>query len=328
MTKPLFTIGVTTFNRHEMLKECLNSLQHQTLSDFEVIVGNNYTSEVLTQESLGIKDSRITIVNHPKDLGQLANMNSLLSMANGRYFSWLADDDLFEPQFLEAIKVTIDRFSAPECVYCAYNNDVKHIPVPPVDLQEHSKLISGAEFLGRYLSRDIDILGVYGGFRTGYLRGIGGITQLGDGFSPYSDALLAIQAGELGTVGYIDTPLIFFRAHDQSMSHTSPDLSTYTSAQLDLISKCDRIFMGEGLSKHYRRNMFRIILWCSRDTYTVLRRNSFFLPRGIIDHLKMLVQCTEGIGWYNIRFIFLNILYSSMYIARSMLPVRIRGIHK
>lgn len=326
MTKPLFTIGVTTYNRCEMLKECLNSLQSQTFSDFEVIVGNNYTSEVLTPDSLGFTDSRMTIVNHPSDLGQCGNMNDLLSRAKGRYFSWLADDDLFEPQFLEAIKVTIDRFSDPECVFCAYNKGAKYIPGPATEPHEHTKLINGADFLERYLSQDLDVLGVYGGFQTEYLRGIGGITQLGDGFGPYSDTLLAIRAGGLDKVAYIDTPLIFFRTHDQSISYTSPDMVSYTTAQMELISRCNGIFTKKKLLKYYQRNMYQLLMWCSRDIYVVLRRNSFFLPRGIVGHLKMLVLRTQGIGWLYIKYVFLNILYSLRYIARSLLPRRSRDM--
>ena len=35
MKQPFFTIGVTTYNRREMLKECLHSILAQTHVDFE-----------------------------------------------------------------------------------------------------------------------------------------------------------------------------------------------------------------------------------------------------------------------------------------------------
>ena len=221
----------------------------------------------------------------------------------------------------------LDRFSDPECVFCAYNKGIEHKPEPATDLHKHIKLISGSEFLYRYLSQDLDVLGVYGGFRTDYLRRIGGIKQLGDGFGPYSDTLLAIRAGKLDKIGYIDTPLVFFRTHDQSISFTSPEVTSYTSAQMDLISTCNEIFMDKRLSKHFRRNMFLLLMWCSRDIYTVLRRNSFFWPRGIIDHLKVLLKSAEGIGFYFISLISFNIWCASKYIAGSLLRGIKRYVH-
>lgn len=84
---PFFSIGVTTYNRRELLKQVLDILIKQTFSDFEVIVGNDYPQEILTAELLGIYDPRIRFVNHPKNLGEVGNMNALLEVSRGRYFT-------------------------------------------------------------------------------------------------------------------------------------------------------------------------------------------------------------------------------------------------
>ena len=42
---PFFTIGVTTYKRRELLSQTLTSLRNQTFRDFEVIIGNDDTSE-------------------------------------------------------------------------------------------------------------------------------------------------------------------------------------------------------------------------------------------------------------------------------------------
>ena len=47
-------------------------------------------------------DPRIRFVNHPTNLREVGNMNALLREATGRYFTWLFDDDLYEPGFLKA----------------------------------------------------------------------------------------------------------------------------------------------------------------------------------------------------------------------------------
>ena len=44
---PFFSIGVTTYNRRELLKCTLDSIIKQKFSDFEVIVGNDYTLSLI-----------------------------------------------------------------------------------------------------------------------------------------------------------------------------------------------------------------------------------------------------------------------------------------
>ena len=63
MTQPFITIGVTTYNRREMLKECLHSILAQTHVDFEVIVGNDFTSNKLYLDEFGIDDPRFKDLN-------------------------------------------------------------------------------------------------------------------------------------------------------------------------------------------------------------------------------------------------------------------------
>ena len=118
--KPFFSIGVTTYNRPEMLKQTLMSISAQTFSDFEVIVGNDYVQDPLSAELLGIMDSRIRFINHPQNLGEASNMNTLLNLSRGRYFTWQCDDDLYAPNFLGEVHSTLLKFNCPTCVFTAY----------------------------------------------------------------------------------------------------------------------------------------------------------------------------------------------------------------
>src|SRR5512138_3932148 len=73
---PLFSIGITTYERRELLKETLGSITRQTFGDFEAIVGNDHTSVPLSRRLLGVEDPRVRIVNHPANLGEVRNMNA------------------------------------------------------------------------------------------------------------------------------------------------------------------------------------------------------------------------------------------------------------
>jgi len=303
---PLITIAVTTFNRKEMLKQCLASILHQEFSDYEVLVGNNFTEEVLTLESLEISDPRVNIVNHQSNLGQLGNMNYLLAEAKGRYFTWLADDDMLTPECLVAISAALEQHAYPKCVFSSYIDAPEYIPGTPESSDHLSRQIYGPEFVQQYLSRKLKLIGCYGGFETSYLREVGGIRKLGTRFSPYADNLIAIEAGLLDRVVYVDAPLFFFRTHDQSLSFTSSDLAAYASAQAQLLSICEDIFVNTRLVKDYHRNLYRLLAWFVGDIYSVCGRSRSLWSAGMIDHLRVLERYARRTGWFYPRFIALN----------------------
>ena len=99
--KPLISIGLSTFDRTRFLKEAVSSVLKQSFQNFELIISNDYIKAPVNFKSLGIKkDVRIKILNQTKNLGELKNLNFMLSMAKGDWFLWLADDDLLHPDFL------------------------------------------------------------------------------------------------------------------------------------------------------------------------------------------------------------------------------------
>ena len=67
---PFITIGITTYNRKQMLLDCINSILSQSFSDFEVLIGNDYVQEPLSLRELGVVDPRVRLVNHSANLGE------------------------------------------------------------------------------------------------------------------------------------------------------------------------------------------------------------------------------------------------------------------
>lgn len=98
----LVSIIVPTYNRHELLREALQSVQRQTRSNWEVVVvSGGYdpdVSEIVTSfgdPRFRCKHARYTgrYGNHQRNVGILA--------ARGEYFLFLDDDNLLEPHALE-----------------------------------------------------------------------------------------------------------------------------------------------------------------------------------------------------------------------------------
>jgi glycosyltransferase involved in cell wall biosynthesis len=269
--KPFFSIGVTTYNRRELLKEALNSILTQRFTDYEVLVGNDFVHERLDGDVMGVKDRRVHFLNHPENRGELGNMNFLLARSQGRYFTWLADDDLYSPEFLVAVHTALVKFNFPHCVFTSYASGKTFEP-PDADGEWPMELYSGGEFLDLYLRRRLRAVGCYGVFEREYLSQVGGMEPLGTGFSPYSDNLLAIRAGLLENVAYVNAPLVFYRTHSASISYTSGDVAAFRGAQEDLLRKSLPVFEEEGLTDRLTTYLYSLLQWCLVDFSSVVRK--------------------------------------------------------
>ena len=263
---PFFSIGVTTYDRLDMLIECVQSIQAQTFKDFECIIGNDNPDRALTLEMLAIEeDERFIINNRPINLGEIANMNALLAQAKGRYFTWLADDDLYNLSFLEKVHYLIISMCSmpgfmPAGVFTTYGQDDRG------DYFYHSinRFYQGKEFLTLYLLKKLKIIGCYGVYGREYLLSIGGMEKLTVGISPYSDNLLAIKQYKQEWIGHVDLPLIHYRIHDKSLSATSGDIKDYLEAQWTLFKRHHKLLSW------YEK--WLLLKWFLKDDFDVIRR--------------------------------------------------------
>ena len=263
--KPLFSIGVTTYNRKELLKQTLLSLIEQTFNDFEVIVGNDFPDETISAETLGIKDSRVRFINHKRNLGELENMNYLLNTAQGMYFTWQFDDDPCAPDFLQEVYSALTEFNFPICVFTSYlliygtsvhrfkNND-----------HRRTNLFSGKDFLKAYLSGRLKAMGCCGFHNTDYLKKIGGVQRLTDGpMALYTEHLILIRDSLLPEVVYIDAPLVSSRVHENSWTCSNLDVELFKQAGINLIRESIAILSKEELKDDFQQNfspLLKIVL--------------------------------------------------------------------
>lgn len=290
--KPLFTIGVTTFDRKEMLQECVHSILAQTFTDFEVIVSNDNPKRKLTKKFLGISDKRVRIVNQPKNLGEMANMNWMLNQAKGKYFTWLADDDAYYPAYLTEITKMMKKFGQLSVYFTSYNSGEKFSKSDDKSKKVTPVIISGDNLISGYLAKKIKIIGCYGMFQTSYIKELGGIQKLGTGFGPYSDNLIVLKTSSLKKIAYLNKPLIFFRFHDQSLSSASSNVEAYLTAQKDFTTKSLEFLKLSDKVQNTDLNKYNLFVWMILDYKEVLKRVSGSL---LIHKIKYLLWIVPGI---------------------------------
>lgn len=255
---PFFSIGVTTYNRPSLLRQTIESIMDQTFHDFEVLIGNDYVKAPLSQKAVGhTPDPRIRYINHPSNLGEARNMNRLLEMGSGRYFTWQCDDDLYAPTFLENVYNALTGFNFPSCVFTAYEFIYgTSAPDRAISKKSRGKIFTGPSFLQAYLSGKIKAMGCTGVYEKNYLNQLGGVKCLMDSSTPlYSEHLLLLQAGCLDRVAHIDEPMIRYRIHEGAWGCTARDLSLYRQAGQNLLKKSIAILSTAELRNDFRENI-------------------------------------------------------------------------
>lgn len=100
MNEPLVSVIVPTYNREGWLPMTLVSLQKQTYQNWEAIIQNDGGRDV-GNFVRGFGDKRMKYDNNPKNVGLAATRNNAMARANGDYFCWLDDDDIYLPLALE-----------------------------------------------------------------------------------------------------------------------------------------------------------------------------------------------------------------------------------
>jgi len=255
------------------LKQTLVSIIAQTFSDFEVIVGNDYVKEPLSADRLGIKDPRIRFVNHPQNLGEARNMNTLLDLARSRYFTWLCDDDLYAPNFLEEVYSTLLKFHFPTSVFTSFNIIHGTSYSNPVKIHSgQGQMFSGRKFIRMYWSSKLKAMGCTGVYNKEYLKQIGGVKCLADTSRPlFSEHLLLIKTGLLEKVVHIDKPLVLYRVHENSWGSTNKDLTLIKQAGQNLVRESVNVFSSPGLRADFRQNITSVLEFAMKNLFWKLR---------------------------------------------------------
>ena len=131
---PLVSVIIPVYNVEHYLRQCLDSVGAQTLSDIEIICVNDSSTDGSLDilEDYAKKDLRIQVVTQPNG-GAGAARNKGLSMAKGKYLSFLDSDDFFEPDMLELAYKKAEEDKADFVVFNSdqyYTDKKKFVEVP------------------------------------------------------------------------------------------------------------------------------------------------------------------------------------------------------
>ncbi|MGP4058267.1 glycosyltransferase family 2 protein [Mycobacterium sp. 4D054] len=115
---PLFSVVIPTYNRSDQIRETLQSVQGQTLQDFECIIIDDGSQDATALAAVVSKldDDRFVYVRQ-ENSGASSARNRGFDLARGKYVALLDSDDQFVPEKLEKVAEVMNRFESDVLVY-------------------------------------------------------------------------------------------------------------------------------------------------------------------------------------------------------------------
>jgi teichuronic acid biosynthesis glycosyltransferase TuaG len=111
----LVSIITPTFNSAKFIAETIQSVQNQTYQNWELIIVDDGSSDetVSIIQQIQKTETRIQLVIQPKNVGPAVTRNNGISLAQGKYLTFLDADDLWFPDFIQNSITSIQQTKVP-----------------------------------------------------------------------------------------------------------------------------------------------------------------------------------------------------------------------
>ena len=222
---PIISIVLPVWNGQKYLAGAIESVLNQTYEDWELILVDDHSSDKTPEivDSYIRRDSRIMGVRNSQNLRLPKSLNVGFSNSTGKYLTWISDDNLLLPTFLEYMLINIETLNC-DFVYSDYwvideiGSRVKLAELGPLNNLAAENCI-GAAFL--YRSQVAEKVGDYDTSKF-----------------MYEDYDYWVRIRLMGfDMQKIDIPLYEYRVHGSQLSQTKSLPKNYLKYRLELPEK-------------------------------------------------------------------------------------------
>lgn len=128
---PLLSVIVPVYNVEEYLPRCIDSILSQTFIDFELILVDDGSPDDSREicDTWAEKDSRIRVI-HKSNGGVNAARNTGLSLARGRYITFIDGDDFIKSNTFEKALAILEM-----------NSEIDLLQYPEIHVQEEKESV-------------------------------------------------------------------------------------------------------------------------------------------------------------------------------------------
>jgi glycosyltransferase involved in cell wall biosynthesis len=115
---PLFTVITVTYNSAKFLDETIQSVLAQKYGDFELLIGDDNSTDETWQIIGRYSDLRIRKYRNEVNLGEYGNRTKAIQAASGRYILFIDGDDRMYPHALEVFQYYTRQFPESAMFFC------------------------------------------------------------------------------------------------------------------------------------------------------------------------------------------------------------------
>lgn len=133
---PTVSICLPTHNRVKVLPEVLRAIREQTFTDYELIIGDDCSTDGTYQYLSSIDWQGLRIVRHPRNLNLFGNLTILFSLARGKYIAIHHDGDVCFPGALATLVNLLENnhaagFACSACLVIEESGQERIYPLQP-----------------------------------------------------------------------------------------------------------------------------------------------------------------------------------------------------
>jgi hypothetical protein len=262
---PLVSVLLTSYNREQYIAESIESVLAQTLTDFELIVSDDQSSDgtVAIANDYARRDPRIRVSVNETNLGDYGNRRQVASLARGRFLKFHDSDDVMYRHCLHAMVEPLD--AEPRAGFALSASS--HWSGGPCPMLLTPALAYEREYLGSGLFH----LGPASAmFRTEIFRELGGFPVAGVA----SDYLFWLEACTRVNVLLVPGNLFHYRVHaGQEVSSPKSDLqyAKAMGAAWAALHSADCPLRGAALEQARRNFVYTVV----RGAFRQFRRRRY-----------------------------------------------------
>ena len=104
-----YSIILPVRNGGEYIKECIKSILSQTLTDFNLIVLENFSTDGTKEWIQSLNDNRVVIIPAEKPLSMEENWRRVVSISRNEFMTMLGADDILYPNYLATLDALINK---------------------------------------------------------------------------------------------------------------------------------------------------------------------------------------------------------------------------
>lgn len=256
--KPTVSVVMSVYNGQTYLPTAIESILSQTFVDFEFIIVDDGSTDSSLEIIRGYeaRDDRVRIILNEKNIGLAKSLNKGIALAQGRFIARMDADDISLP----------NRFEK-QIEYLENNPEIFVLGGSVVSIDDEGRLgklsayplrpqqVKWLLFFGHHLAHPTSM------FRTELFLTLG--IKYNENLKTTQDFDIWVQIAERFAIANLPDVLLYYRDHEDNVSHKSSEIQRKTNLQIrqklicdtlkknipmDVVSTCKKPFSSQRIS--------------------------------------------------------------------------------